>query len=106
MPTVTFIDTEGTARAVQVAEGMTAMRAAVDNGIPGIDGDCGGQAACGTCHVFVDDAWLELTGPASGHELQMLEMADTCAASSRLACQLILSSGLDGLILRTPEHQV
>ncbi|MGB7183579.1 MAG: 2Fe-2S iron-sulfur cluster-binding protein, partial [Burkholderiaceae bacterium] len=53
LPTVTYIEHDGTAHAVDVPVGETLMRGAVDNDVPGIDGDCGGQCACATCHVYV-----------------------------------------------------
>uniref|UniRef100_UPI003529FEE4 2Fe-2S iron-sulfur cluster-binding protein n=1 Tax=Salmonella sp. M277 TaxID=3240303 RepID=UPI003529FEE4 len=74
--------------------------------IPGIDGDCGGAAACGTCHVFVDPVWIAKTGtPASSVEKEMLELTDNVAANSRLSCQIKLTPELDGLVLRMPLGQ-
>lgn len=82
------------------------MEAAVQNGVPGIDGDCGGQAACATCHVFVDPDWLDRTGVAEPEtELPLLEFAEGIQENSRLACQIRLTDALDGLILRMPEAQ-
>ena len=56
------------------------MRGAVDNNVPGIDADCGGQCACATCHVYVDAAWLDKTGlPEPGsQEATMLSFAGRC----------------------------
>ena len=48
---------------------------AVDNAVPGIDGDCGGQCACGTCHVFVSQEWANKTGTQTAAELEMLDFA-------------------------------
>ena len=57
MPQITFIEHNGTAT-VQVAVGKSVMQGAVENNVPGIDADCGGECACATCHVYVDAAWL------------------------------------------------
>lgn len=82
------------------------MHIALNNGVPGIDGDCGGQAACATCHVYVDLDWLDKTGPADPEtELVMLEFSNTAQPNSRLACQIIMTEELDGLILHTPKNQ-
>jgi hypothetical protein len=66
MPKVTFIAHDGATRTVHVAAGTTLMRAATDNGVTGIDGDCGGNCACATCHVYVDPAWFDRVGVRSG----------------------------------------
>lgn len=106
MPLVKYVEANGTEYAVETAAGVTAMEAAVKNGVPGIDGDCGGAAACATCHVYVDPAWMEKTGPADeGLEQSMLEFAEDVRDNSRLACQITLSGELDGLILKLPEKQ-
>lgn len=82
------------------------MEGATKNGIPGIDGDCGGNAACGTCHVYVDPSWLERTGSAQeATERGMLEVTDGAASNSRLACQISITDALDGLVLRLPRGQ-
>ena len=62
MPKVTYIEFNGTEHQVEVPLGLSVMRGAVDNNVPGIDADCGGECACATCHVYVDPAWLALTG--------------------------------------------
>ena len=62
MPQVNFITHDGSVHTVDVPVGTTLMRAATDNGVPGIDGDCGGQCACATCHVYIEAPWDALTG--------------------------------------------
>ena len=106
MGTITFIEYDGTAHEVDLVEGVSLMELAKDNGVPGIDGDCGGEASCGTCHVIVDEAWVSATGTRSDAESQMLEMSPECEAHSRLACQLTASAELDGLTVRLPEYQM
>lgn len=106
MATVTFVEHDGTAHDLELAEGESLMEIATGNGIPGIDGDCGGEAACGTCHVIVDREWISKTGRRSELESQMLEMSPECSANSRLACQVMASDDLDGLTVQLPEHQL
>lgn len=105
MPTICFIEHNGTKHEVTVAEGTTLMRAAVDNGVPGIDGDCGGQCACATCHVFVESQWFEKTGARTEMETSMLDFAASTQENSRLACQITLTNALDGLTVRMPDGQ-
>ena len=105
MPRLTFIAFNGTRHPVDVPAGTTLMRAATDNNVPGIDGDCGGQCACGTCHVFVDPAWAAATGARTPIEDDMLNFAAELRDNSRLACQITMTDALDGLIVSMPEGQ-
>src|SRR5580700_6526445 len=107
MPNVTYIEFNGTAHTVEVPVGTSLMRGAVDNNIAGIDADCGGECACATCHVYVDAAWLDVTGlPAAGsQEASMLSFAALAQPNSRLSCQIAVSEALDGLVVRLPEGQ-
>jgi 2Fe-2S ferredoxin len=81
------------------------MRAAVDGGVPGIDGDCGGQCACATCHVFVDPIWLPRTGERTPAEEELLNFASAVEFNSRLACQIKMTNELDGIVVRMPAGQ-
>lgn len=105
MPRVIFVETDGTEHVVEVAAGMTAMQAAVSRSVPGIDADCGGSCSCSTCHVFVDPAWIDKVGRASGMEEDILDFAVNARESSRLSCQIKMTAALDGLRLLVPEWQ-
>ena len=105
MPKVTFIEHDGTVHAVDAVEGESLMRAAVDNGVPGIDADCGGECACATCHVYVEAAWLARTGERSEMEQSMLSFAAVTQDNSRLSCQVQITPELDGLVVSLPEGQ-
>ena len=107
MPRVTYIEFNGTAHEVEVPLGLSVMRGAVDNNVPGIDADCGGECACATCHVYVDAAWLGKIGlPEPGsQEASMLSFAAVAQPDSRLSCQIKMREELDGLVVRMPEGQ-
>lgn len=105
MPTVTFITFSGAHHVLDVPVGTTVMRAATDHGVPGIDGDCGGNCACATCHVFIDPGWMGRTGPRTAVEDDMLNFAAELQDNSRLACQITLTDALDGLVVNLPEAQ-
>jgi ferredoxin len=68
-----------------------------------IEGACGGSMACATCHVIVDPAFFEKLPPASAEEEDMLDLAESLAATSRLGCQLVLEPSLDGLTVTVPK---
>jgi ferredoxin, 2Fe-2S len=107
MPTVTYVEFNGTEHQVEVPLGLSLMRGAVDNNVPGIDADCGGECACATCHVYVGEGWLAATGtPLPGsQEAAMLSFAALARPNSRLSCQITATEALDGLIVRMPEGQ-
>ena len=103
---LTFID-RGEQRYVVVADrGMSVMQAAVENLVPGILGDCGGACACATCHVHVDPGWMDLAGPPSEIEAQLLDGVLDLRPTSRLACQIVVNDSLDGLVVHLPESQI
>lgn len=105
MPRVTFITSTGTPHAVTVPAGTSLMQAATDHRVPGIDGDCGGVCACGTCHIYIESPWAERTGTRTSVEDDMLNFAAELRDSSRLACQIALTDELDGLVVHMPAGQ-
>lgn len=105
MPKITYIESNGTEYAVDAENGATVMETAIRNMVPGIEAECGGALACATCHVYVDDAWIEKTGQASTMEEDMLDFAYDVRPTSRLSCQIKVSDDLDGLVVRVPERQ-
>ncbi|HMN51408.1 MAG TPA: 2Fe-2S iron-sulfur cluster-binding protein [Xanthobacteraceae bacterium] len=105
MPTITFIEQAGTRRTVDAETGSTVMEAAIRNGIPGIEAECGGACSCATCHVYVDEAWSEKVGKPSPMEEDMLDFAFDVRPTSRLSCQIKVTDELDGLVVNTPEQQ-
>ena len=102
---ITYIEHDGVEHAVEVKPELSVMEGAVKNNIPGIDADCGGACACATCHVYVDEAWLDKTGDKSAMEESMLDFADEVEPNSRLSCQIRVTAELDGLVVRLPERQ-
>ena len=105
MARITYVEFNGTPHSVEVADGISLMEGAIGNGVPGIDGDCGGNAACATCHIYVGTEWAASTGTISEMEEAMLDLADGRMANSRLACQIFASAALDGLVVAMPETQ-
>ncbi|WP_152285455.1 2Fe-2S iron-sulfur cluster-binding protein [Flavicella marina] len=104
MAKITFITRENESIILEGTSGSV-MQLAVDNNIPGIDGDCGGVCSCATCHVHVDPAHTDKTGEASEIEADMLELNDHANEQSRLCCQLEISEDLDGVVLQVAESE-
>ena len=105
MPTVTFVEHNGTRHEVQAQTGLSLMRASVDHNLPGIDADCGGQCACATCHVYVQEPWLGQLPSASPMENEMLDFTAERKTNSRLACQIPVTEALSGLVVDLPDGQ-
>lgn len=106
MSVITFISHDGEKHEAPLEEGESLMQIAVSNLVPGIDGDCGGEAACGTCHVVVDEGWVDVVGRSTPVEEEMLSMNPERESTSRLACQMTMSGACDGLVVRLPEFQM
>ena len=105
MPKITYKDKSGNSKTLEVEKGLTVMEGAIQNNVPGIDADCGGSMACATCHVYVEEKWLNKLSKAEDGEVDMIDMAFEPKKNSRLSCQLIVNDELDGLKVTTPEKQ-
>jgi ferredoxin, 2Fe-2S len=105
MAKILYVENGGAEHQLEVDPGMSVMEGAVRNDVAGIDADCGGACACATCHVYVDDAWLDKIEPPSEMELAMLELASNVRSNSRLSCQIKVSEKSEGMTVRIPESQ-
>lgn len=105
MGKVIYIEFNGKAHEVDVQEGQSLMEGATSHLVPGILADCGGACACATCHVYVDPAWAARAGHADEMESAMLDMVLHRTDTSRLACQIRMTSELEGIVVRLPESQ-
>ncbi len=106
MARITFITHDGEKHVVEPDVGGSVMNAAIDNLVPGIDADCGGECSCATCHVVVDDAWMAKVGQPDDREEAMLDLNPEREPNSRLSCQIPVSEDLDGLVVNVPEFQM
>ena len=105
MPKIIYNDNQGNSKTIEVENGHSVMEGAIQNDIPGIDADCGGSMACATCHVYVEEKWLNKLPKMEDAEVDMIDMAYEPKKNSRLSCQLIVSDELEGLIVTTPAKQ-
>ena len=105
MVKIKFIEHSGQEHDVETNPGASVMVAAVSNGVPGIDADCGGACSCATCHVLVAEDWMAKAGQAGDQENSMLDLNPDREATSRLSCQIPMSDDLDGIVVNLPEFQ-
>ena len=105
MPKIIYNDNHGNSKSIDVENGLSVMEGAIQNDVPGIDADCGGSMACATCHVYVEEKWLDKIPKAEEAEVDMIDMAYEPKKNSRLSCQLIVSDELEGLTVTTPAQQ-
>jgi 2Fe-2S ferredoxin len=71
----------------------------------GVEAICGGMCSCATCHVYVDEAWLERFDPKDMEETELLAFLDHGKDNSRLSCQMELGAQHDGLsVTLAPEE--
>ena len=110
MISVTLIQKDtGDKETIQVPENTTLMEAtrfySQNKYVRGIEGDCGGNCSCATCHVHVTPEWYEITGSASDKtpELSLLEYEENFdEMASRLSCQIQLKKKHNGLVVYVP----
>ena len=75
MPKITYIDSTGNRKTIDIANGLSVMEGAIQNNITGIDADCGGGMACATCHVYVKEEWFNRLPKTEDAEQDMIDMA-------------------------------
>ncbi|MBB6407153.1 2Fe-2S iron-sulfur cluster-binding protein [Arthrobacter sp. AZCC_0090] len=102
MPTVRFTTPQGDVKEIGASDGENLMKIAVQNGLPGIEGECGGEMNCATCHVYITEPWKSRMRSASVDENDLLEFDDKVCADSRLGCQVKVTAALDGMDVAIP----
>jgi 2Fe-2S ferredoxin len=96
-------DLEGKEHELEAVEGWRVMEIIRDYGFP-IKAECGGACSCATCHVYVEEEWLDKIPAMKNEEEEMLDSAFDVQDNSRLSCQIILDESLDGLRLRLAKN--
>lgn len=104
---INFVEADGRTFEVDAPEGWSLMEAAFHNGIEGIEAECGGSCTCATCHVYIDEGYLDRLPPMRSNEDEMLDCtAAERRKTSRLSCQVELTEALDGIVVNIPETQI
>lgn len=105
MAIIKYVDHTGQMTEVEVSSGVSVMQAAVNHGVAGIVGECGGSAMCATCHVYVDEQDADKFPPISPLEQEMLDCTTSpLKPNSRLGCQLVVG-GEGSITVYLPETQ-
>jgi len=96
-----FVERDGASREVDAPLGLSVLEIAHKHGVD-IEGACEGSLACSTCHVVVDPGWYGRLAKATEDEEDMLDLAFGLQATSRLGCQIVMTTALDGLVVKLP----
>jgi 2Fe-2S ferredoxin len=105
MPTITYVEADGTRHEVEVEEQVSLMEGATMNLVPGVEGVCGGIASCATCHCYIEGDITEKLSEPHANELAMLDTAKSRKPSSRLGCQIMVTWEMEGMEVHLPEEQ-
>jgi 2Fe-2S ferredoxin len=93
---ITFIESSGAEKTVSANVGVSLMSVATENLVKGIDADCGGCCACGTCRIFAETNIPNLFENPDDMESSMLEFAADGDVPQRLGCQITINERFDG----------
>ena len=102
MGTITVTDLEGKTHEIKATDGLSLMEIIYDAGIP-IKAACFGCCSCSTCHVYIDEKWIDKTGDSSEDEEDILDMVVDLNENSRLSCQITYNDELDGIHVTLAE---
>lgn len=97
MVDIVVVNRAGEEVSINAEEGISLMEAIRDNGFDELLALCGGCCSCATCHVYVDPSYNDRLTPASEDEEDLLESSDHKTKASRLSCQIVISTELNGL---------
>ena len=106
MTNLIYVQPDGARLQVDAPDGITVMQAALDTEIDGIIGACAGSCACGTCHVYIDERYTSLLPAITPEEDNKLdEVAAPVKRNSRMACRIVVTPRLDGMVVTIPKTQ-
>lgn len=97
MPQLIVTTREGAEQQIDGASSVSVMEVIRDAGIDELMALCGGCCSCATCHVYVDETFADKLPAMSEDENDLLGSSEHRASNSRLSCQLVFNSELDGL---------
>ena len=97
MARLTIVGRDGSEKSVEGRNGWSVMETIRDAGFDELLALCGGCCSCATCHVHVDEEWLDRLPSLSADEDDLLDSSSHRRPNSRLSCQIDLRPELDGL---------
>ena len=99
MPKLTVVTREGDRREIDGEAGLSVMEVIRDAGIDELLALCGGCCSCATCHVHVEPGFEDVLPAMGEDENDLLDSSDDRDETSRLSCQILFGSALDGLVV-------
>jgi 2Fe-2S ferredoxin len=105
MITIHLTTREGQKLSIEGDASSSFMEAIRGNGVDELQGLCGGQISCATCHIYIDPAFAAHLPPMSDHEDDLLDSSDYRTPMSRLSCEIPCIPELDGVAVQiAPEN--
>jgi 2Fe-2S ferredoxin len=105
MPLLKVVTRDGTEHDVHAEAGFSVMEAIREAGIDELLALCGGCCSCATCHVYVEESFLDALPAMSEDEDALLDDAGSRQANSRLSCQLTIGPETKGMTVTiAPEE--
>ena len=100
---ISFVLGDSTKKIVDAYVGESLLQVAQRNDIE-LEGACEGVCACSTCHIIFPsyDLYDSLEEPSEDEE-DMLDMAFGLTETSRLGCQVLVDSKMDGIDIEVPK---
>jgi 2Fe-2S ferredoxin len=96
-------DRDGKSHELTARDDWSAMEVIRDANLP-MSAECGGACACATCHVYIDEQWVDRLPAAAQQEVDMLDFGVAVHENSRLSCQIKMTPEIDGLkVTLAPE---
>ncbi|CAM9780734.1 unnamed protein product [Ectocarpus sp. 8 AP-2014] len=102
---MTFLEDDGTAIKVEAELGATLLEVAHENDVE-LEGACGGDLACSTCHVVLPKEYYDKLDEKEEEEDDMLDLAWGLTDTSRLGCQIKVTRDLEGMLIKVPEDSM
>lgn len=99
---MTYVEDDGTEVKVEAELGATLLEVAHDNDVE-LEGACGGDLACSTCHVVLPKEYYDKLDEKEEEEDDMLDLAWGLTDTSRLGCQIKVTKELEGMLIKIPE---
>jgi ferredoxin, 2Fe-2S len=106
MARITYIEFTGKKHELDITPGLSIMQGAIANNVRGVIAECGGACSCATCHVYIDESWVDRLEKKSEEEEAMLDAVCDQQPNSRLSCQIKVTAEIEGLIVKLPAKQV
>ena len=102
---ITFVTQSGEEVVAEARTGQSILDVCLDHELD-VEGACGGECCCSTCHVYLPQALYDGIEEADEDELDMLDLAIAVKSTSRLGCQLTVDESFDGQTIHLPQEVV